>query len=180
MKKAALLLLALAYPFAVFFALCKGFSPKALSILLILAALLQFNAQKVRMLRNAFVACASLLVACLWLYGNEVFLQLYPVLVSLSMLAVFAFGLKYPPTVPERLARLRHAELPPRAVAYCRKVTLLWCCFFVVNAFVALCTVFLSREAWVLYNGLISYLIIGSIMAGEYGCRLRYMKRFKT
>jgi uncharacterized membrane protein len=49
-----------------------------------------------------------------------------------------------------------------------------------VNAFVALCTVFLSRETWVLYNGLISYLIIGSIMAGEYGYRLRHMKRLKA
>jgi uncharacterized membrane protein len=119
-------------------------------------------------------------VAGLWLYGSELFLQLYPVLVSLSLLAVFAFSLKSPPTVPELFARLRHVELPPHAVAYCQKVTLLWCCFFVVNAAVALCTVFLSREAWVLYNGLISYLIVGSIMAGEYGYRLRYMRRFKT
>jgi len=180
MKKAALLLLALAYPFAVFFALGRGISPKALSILLILAALLQFNAQKVKMLRNAFVACAALLFGGLWYYGNELFLQLYPVLVSISMLAVFGFSLKSPPTVPERLARLRHGELPAHAVAYCRKVTLLWCCFFVVNAAVALCTVFLSRKAWVLYNGLISYLLIGLLMAGEYAYRLRYMKVFNN
>jgi uncharacterized membrane protein len=176
MKKAALLLLALAYPFAVFFALGRGFSPKALSILLILAALLQFNAQKVKALRNAFVGCAALLVAGLWYFGSEVFLQLYPVLVSLSVLAVFAFSIKCPPTVPEMFARLRHRDLPPQAVAYCRKVALLWCCFLAVNAAVALCTVFLSREAWTLYNGLISYLLMGLLMAGEYCYRLRRMK----
>jgi uncharacterized membrane protein len=178
MKKKALPLLLLAYPFAIFFALSKGFSPKALSILLILAALLQFNAQKVRVLRNAFVACAALLLAGLWLFGNELFLLLYPVLVSLSMLAVFAFGLRFPPTVPEMLARLRHGEPPPHVVAYCRRVTLAWCCFFAINAAAATCTVFLSREAWTLYNGLISYLLMGSLMAGEYGFRRRYMKRF--
>jgi uncharacterized membrane protein len=176
MKKAVLLLLVLAYPFAVFFALSKGVSPKILSILLILAALLQFNSQKIKMLRNAFMACAALLLVGLWVYGNELFLQLYPVLVSISLLAVFAFSLKSPPTVPERFARLRHGELPPRAVAYCRRVTLLWCSFFVMNAAVALCTIFLSREAWMLYNGLISYLLIGLLMAGEYAYRLRYMK----
>jgi uncharacterized membrane protein len=180
MKKAAFLLLAIAYPFIVFFAMRKGVSPKALSILLILAALFHFNAQKVKMLRNAFVACAVLLLAGLWFYGNELFLQLYPVLVNISLLAVFAFSLLSPPTVPERLARLRHGELPARAVAYCRKVTILWCCFFVANASAALCTIFLSREAWVLYNGLISYLLIGVLMAGEYGYRLRHMKEFES
>jgi uncharacterized membrane protein len=180
MKKAALLLLALVYPFAVFFALSKGVSPKALSVLLVLAALLQFNAQKIKMLRNMFMGGAALLIIGLWLYGNELFLQLYPVLVSVSFLAVFAFSLKSPPTIPERLARLRHRELPARAIAYCRKVTMLWCCFFVANAAVALCTIFLSREAWVLYNGLISYLLIGLLMTGEYGYRLRHMKELKN
>jgi len=180
MKKAALLLLALAYPLAVFFALGRGFSPKALSILLILAALVQFNSQKVKMLRNVFVGCAALLVAGLWYFGDDVFLQLYPVLVSLSVLAVFAFSLRHPPSVPEMFARLRHRDLPPQAVAYCRKVALLWCCFLAANAAVALCTVFLSREAWTLYNGLVSYLLMGALMAGEYGYRLRRMKGFKA
>jgi uncharacterized membrane protein len=176
MKKAAVLFLALAYPFAVFLALSNGVSPKALSLLLILTALFQFNAQKIKPLRNALLACAALLVSGLWFYGSEFFLQIYPVLVSLSFLAVFAFSLKSPPSVAERFARIRRHDLPPHAIAYCRKVTILWCCFFVLNASVASYTIFLSRKAWVLYNGLISYIAIGALMAGEFCFRLYYMK----
>jgi len=176
MKKAAALLLALAYPFAVFLALSKGVSPKALSLLLVLTALLQFNAQKLKPLRNAFLACAALLVSGLWFYSDDIFLKLYPVLISLSLLAVFAFSLKSPPSVAERFARLRHTDLPPRAIAYCKKVTLMWCCFFVINATIAFYTIFLSARAWMFYNGLMSYMLIGLIMAGEFVFRLFYMK----
>ena len=176
MKKAAALLLALAYPFAVFLALSRGVSPKALSLLLVLTALLQFNAQKLKPLRNAFLACAALLVSGLWFYSDDVFLKLYPVLISLSLLAVFAFSLKSPPSVAERFARLRHADLLPRAVAYCRKVTFMWCCFFAINAAIAFYTTFLSARAWTFYNGFVSYILIGLIMAGEFTFRFFYMK----
>ena len=176
MKRALALFLALVYPFAVFVALSKGVSPKALSILLILAALFQFNTQKIRHLRDAFLICAAILVSGLWFYNDSIFLKLYPVLISLSLLAVFAFSLKSPPSVAERFARLRHRDLPPLAIAYCRKVTVVWCCFFVVNMAIAIYTVFLSEKAWMLYNGLISYILIGIIAIGEFGFRQYYMK----
>jgi len=176
MKKAAALLLALAYPFAVFLALSKGVSPRALSLLLVLAALLQFNTQKLKPLRNAFLACAALLVSGLWFYSDDIFLKLYPVLISFSLLAVFSFSLKSPPSVAERFARLWHTDLPPRAVAYCKKVTLMWCCFFVINAAIAFYTIFLSARTWMFYNGLMSYMLVGLIMAGEFVFRLFYMK----
>jgi uncharacterized membrane protein len=180
MKKAAVIFLALAYPFAVFLALSNGISPRVLSLLLMLTALFQFNSQKIRALRNALLACAALLVSGLWFYDSEFFLQLYPVLVSLSFLAVFAFSLKSPPSIAERFARIRHGRLPPYAVAYCRKVTFLWCCFFVLNASVAFYTTFLSRKAWMLYNGFISYIAIGALMAGEFCFRIYYMKAKKN
>ncbi|MCL1892777.1 MAG: hypothetical protein FWG02_00895 [Holophagaceae bacterium] len=176
MKKAVLLVLAIAYPFAVFFALKWGYSPKVLSLILILSALFQFNTQKIRLLRNAFLVCATILVSGLWLYNDEIFLKLYPVLISASLLAVFAFSLKFPPSVIERFARITNPDLPQYAITYCHKVTQVWCCFFILNASIALYTVFLSARAWMLYNGLISYILIGLLMAGEFGFRIYYMK----
>ena len=176
MKKVALMVLAVSYPFAVFFALKWGYSPKLLSLILILAALFQFNTQKITLLRNTFLVCAILLVSGLLLYNDEIFLKLYPVLISVSLLAVFAFSLKFPPSVIERFARIKNRDLPQHAVAYCRKVTLVWCCFFALNASIALYTISLSVRAWMLYNGFISYVLIGLLMAGEFGFRIYYMK----
>jgi uncharacterized membrane protein len=66
------------------------------------------------------------------------------------------------------LARLQEPDLPESGVLYTRKVTLVWCAFFIMNAATALYTCFESIEIWTLYNGLISYLLAGSLFAGEW------------
>lgn len=178
-KRAIFAILALLYPLLVFIALKTGFSLRVLLLLLVLLALLQFNNQKVLALRNAVFACYLLLIGGLLIYGDGIFLKLYPVLVSASMLAVFAFSLKNPPSVAERFALIKHKSLPPQAIEYCRKVTVIWCFFFVFNASVALATVFLSDELWVLYNGLVSYLLIGGLAGAEFIYRQAFMRRME-
>lgn len=74
----------------------------------------------------------------------------------------------------ERFARLRHPDLPEAGVHYTRQVTQVWCGFFFVNALVAAWTaVAVSREAWALYNGLIAYVLMGTLFAGEWLVRQR-------
>jgi uncharacterized membrane protein len=92
----------------------------------------------------------------------------YPVLVNAVMLLLFAASLAYPPTVVERIARLRDRNLPDKAVPYLRRVTIAWCIFFVGNGAIALYTATrTSLAAWTLYNGLIAYLLIGAMFGGE-------------
>ena len=68
----------------------------------------------------------------------------------------------------ERLARLRQPNLPPEAVRYTRRLTIVWCVFFVFNGLVAFWTaVAQPDEIWALYNGFIAYLLIGSLIVGE-------------
>ena len=67
---------------------------------------------------------------------------LYPVLVNAVLLAVFAASLWKPPSVIERLARLRHPDLPPEGVRWVTNVTRVWCGFFVLNGGIALWTAF--------------------------------------
>ena len=62
----------------------------------------------------------------------------YPVLVNAILLAVFAASLWRPPTVIERIARLREPDLPPAAVVYTRRVTIVWSVFFALNGAAAL------------------------------------------
>jgi uncharacterized membrane protein len=121
---------------------------------------------------------ALLLGATASLAGTWVPLKLYPVMVSAVLLAVFAASLVRPPTVIERIARLREPDLPPAGVAYTRRVTLAWCGFFVANGTASAATAVWGSEAfWLLYNGLIAYLLIGAFFAAEWLLRQRHLAR---
>ena len=100
----------------------------------------------------------------------------YPVAVNLALLGVFGTSLVSPPTVIERLARLRHPELDEHAVGYTRKVTVVWCGFFAGNAGAASVTAVLGDQAiWAFYNGFLAYVLMGLLFAGEWLVRRRVM-----
>jgi uncharacterized membrane protein len=80
-------------------------------------------------------------------------------------------------TLVERLARLTTPDLPPRGVRYTRRVTQVWCLFFIVNAALTTLTILHGDLAlWSLYNGLISYVLIGVLMGGEWLVRRHVMR----
>ncbi|HLN22604.1 MAG TPA: hypothetical protein VK558_01320, partial [Patescibacteria group bacterium] len=98
----------------------------------------------------------------------------YPVAVSLAVAGVFGLSLVYPPTVVERLARLSEPDLPPQGVAYTRKVTLVWVLFLLANAGVSTATALWGSLAqWTLWNGLLSYVAMGTLFAAEFMIRRR-------
>jgi uncharacterized membrane protein len=125
----------------------------------------------------AGVAAALALAA--WWSGGWLPLKLYPVLVNLAFLAVFAASLRRGrPSAIERLARLREPALPPAAVAYTRRVTQVWCGFFGVNALLSAATALWADAAtWALYNGLLAYVAMGLLMGGEWLVRRRVRAR---
>ncbi len=87
---------------------------------------------------------------------------------------IFATSLRFPPTAVERLARLTEPELPPFAVVYTRRVTQVWCGFFVLNGALALMTaLWASNQVWALYNGLLAYVMMGVLFGGEWLVRRR-------
>lgn len=165
------------YPLLIFLALKNGIEPRFISIIVLVAAVFQLSSNKIPLLRNIIAVCLLAVIAGLWFLNSDFFLKLYPVIISLSLLAVFGLSLKFGPPVAEKFARIRHKDLPEYAVKYCRKVTQIWCGFFVINAAISFYTGFLPINVWVLYNGLISYILIGLLMAGEFAFRLYYMKK---
>lgn len=105
-------------------------------------------------------------------------LKFYPALVNAVLLAVFATSLARPPSAIERLARLSEPDLPPAAVRYTRRVTQVWCVFFVGNGAIALATaLWASTEAWALYNGVIAYGLMGVLFGAEWLVRRRVKAR---
>ena len=85
------------------------------------------------------------------------------------MLVVFLISLIYPPTIIEQIARFKDPNLPIEAVKYIRKVTILWCVFFLLNMIFSLYTaLFFSIKMWMLYNGFIFYIIMGILFLIEF------------
>ena len=176
-----LVLVVAAYPFAVFFGI------QYLPLGYLLALLLAVAGLRLLMMRQqsggaggkigtGALALVLLIVAAgSWLRGDSASLLWYPVFCNLVMLGIFAHSLYFQPqTVIERLARLREPELPESGIAYTRKVTRVWCGFFVVNGLVAAVTALSGNlKLWTLYNGLVSYLLMGLLLAGEWLVRQR-------
>ncbi|MCP3140984.1 COG4648 family protein [Pyxidicoccus xibeiensis] len=165
-------LLTLAYPVLVYFGLGR-FEPRWMALPLVGIAVLRALATREKVWLAA--AGGAFVLAAATLFGNHALpLKLYPVLVNTLLLTVFATSLAFPPSVIERLARLREPALPPSGVAYTRKVTQVWCGFFVLNGGIALGTALWGSDAtWALYNGLIAYGLMGLLFAGEWVVRQR-------
>lgn len=182
MKNALLVSLVLIYPVAVYFGL-NYIEPAYIAVMFAVIFLLR-HLQAVKK-TSTIPHLNIVLISVLSLLGFSVFfnsalaLKFYPVVMSLSFLVIFAFSLYKPPSVVEIIARL-HDDLDDHGIAYTRRVTMVWCGFFVLNAGVACLTIFHENpEVWVLYNGLISYLLMGLLMAGEFAVRV-VIKRRKT
>ena len=165
-------LLTVAYPLLVYLAMGR-FEPRWMALLLFALALLRALTSR-QPLWMAAAAGAGVLALLTTLLNQALPLKLYPLLVNVVMLLVFATSLRFGPPVVERLARLQEPDLPPFAVAYTRKVTQVWCGFFVLNGGLALVTaLWASDRTWALYNGLLAYVMMAVLFAGEWLVRRR-------
>lgn len=148
-----------------------------LPILLLVCAVEWFRTRQAGKLLNPLVAM-GLLIAVAMTDAPD-FFKLYPILVSSVLLAQFGSTLITPPSMIERFARLasRGEPLPDSAIPYCRKVTWVWVGFFCFNITVSALTALIGNwEVWTLYNGCISYILIGLLLSGEWLVR-RYVQR---
>ena len=103
------------------------------------------------------------------LFGIDALIKLSPVFIHSSLFTLFLQSLYNTPLI-ERFARLEFGDdLPPAVALYCRKLTILWTSFFAAN--IAGCVwlaIWGDAATWVLYNGLIVYLLTAALLLGEY------------
>jgi uncharacterized membrane protein len=165
----------ISYPFLVWFSL-DYLQPRYLALALAGLFLLRFLYRHPSQPRGGtwslVLAACPLFLLVIALVNETSWLLAYPVFVSLMFFTVFASSLVYPPTVVERLARLEDPDLPPKGVIYTRKVTQVWCVFFLINAAISLVTIWHGDPwLWSLYNGGIFYLLMGLLMVAEMAVR---------
>lgn len=177
-------ILLLAWPFIIWFGLAHN-SLQGLLPLMALMLFLRFRQTRRRagalsvVTQIVAVAGMTLCIASYLLKTHQLLL-FYPVVVNSVMLAVFGGSLWSRMPIIERLARLREPDLPERAVRYTRRVTQIWCAFFIINGGIALFTaLYGDLSLWTAWNGMISYLLMGMLMAGEWLVRQRVIKRDK-
>ena len=184
--KIFLSLLFLSYPFVVYFGfqhLSMG-TTTGLILLLFAIRLLVIGKSKSSLEKTVFIATIVMAIICLLgaLLKEYKLIMLYPILMSLGLASLFAFSLKEGQTpIVEILARLKDKELPLKAISYTRVVTKVWLGFFIINASISFYTYqFTNFETWTLYNGLISYFLMGLLMGVEYIVRLKLKKKWKV
>ena len=115
--------------------------------------------------------------------GKEFFLKIYSVVINLTMLFVFGSTLFMPPNIIFRFATMsdksiKGSSFEQKVYKYCHKVTVIWCCFFILNGSAAALTTFAdkifglspeaARKVWAVYNGGISYVLMGSLFVIEF------------
>ena len=169
-----------------------GLSPRRMSLMLLALGFyhfLNFTRSKSKADRGRTGALVALILVCAlvaFFANNILFVKFYPVLVNLSLLAFFGFTLWRPPSFAFRMACLGNKSLNTspsfKAVErYCNKVTFAWCIFFIVNGLVSALTVFVgSDKIWSLYNGLISYILIGLFFIVEYLVRKMVQSKMQS
>jgi uncharacterized membrane protein len=173
-------LITMIYPLAVWLGQ-EQIEPRILAGLLVLAGWTRLHALKIGGGGRWWLG-GTLLLFILAVWSNGWLpLKLYPVLVNVALLGVFAYSLISPPSIIERFARMREPDLPVEAIGYTRRVTQVWCGFFSVNGAIALMTaLWASATIWTLYNGLIAYLMMGLLFGGEYFTRWHFKKRLNV
>lgn len=183
--------LLIAYPFLISWLIKNNsitFTALALIFLMLTNLVIRFlsrdqqfsKSSNLSILKNLSVysSIAGLLIAGLTIVSqqNEA-LYYYPIMVNMVFLSIFWASLKSEKSIIERFAVLTEKSLPAPAVSYCKVVTKIWCCFFVLNSLISLWTIFQDNLAyWEYYNGMISYILIGLLALVEYLYRILIFK----
>jgi uncharacterized membrane protein len=180
--RAAGIALALAYPFAVHYAVLSGEPALALALL---AALLGYAAAvPLRAAPRArwllpFAGAALVLVAP---EGGVRLLDLPPILIPLALAWVFGrtlFGGRTP--LVSRFAELEQGgSLPPELARYTRRLTWVWTLFLLALAGASAgLSASGDREAWSWFTNFASYLLVGALFFGEYVYRRVRFRRYR-
>ena len=110
---------------------------------------------------------------------QTIFVKAIPVLVSVALLATFAMSLRNPPSMVERFARREDPELSLAKVRYCRRITIVWCGFFVLNIAVTLALAAAAPLSWwSLYTGVVAYALVATLFTVEYVVRKRKFRDY--
>jgi uncharacterized membrane protein len=174
----------LGYPFVIYLAYTR-LGARGLGVLLLalygLSMLLRVRGSRAEIGRvGRQHAPLALLIGLAIATGNRTVLLLLPLLVSLYLLWTFVASLRSGPPMIERFARIVEDDLPDFTLPYCRGVTVVWCVFMAANSVCIAALAFAAPLSWwALYTGFVFYLLMGSLLAGEFVVRKLWFRYYQ-
>lgn len=121
-----------------------------------------------------------LLLITTFFIESHFLIKFYPVIVNLTLFSFFAASLSQNKTpVIEYFARKQEKFLTNNKIHYCRKLTVYWSVFFLVNVAISLYISLQSSDKfWLIYNSFISYAIVFTAIAIEILLRKTLLKKW--
>src|SRR5438309_491834 len=119
------------------------YSSRLMALFIAIFITIHFFVQDKNMYQIRLLAPLAIIIAiCIFgAFSNRgIFILYLPCFISASLLASFGYSLLYPPTTIETFARMLVSDLSPEEIVYCRRVTLIWICFFLLNGVTAFYT----------------------------------------
>lgn len=176
--RALVVIFFIAYPFIVYFGL-SVLQPSFFGLVLVALLGLRFGVllpEERRILLPILLVFLAYAVMTVFVDSAQLLLY-YPALVNFTFFLVFANSLRSEAPLLLRFVRTRGYIISEYAPRYLFWLTAIWATFFVFNGLVSIWTSTLSMQAWTLYNGLISYILVAILGLGEWIFRHHYKKR---
>ncbi len=162
-----------AYPFVIFGMLDSGVSSRSLGVFVALFAVCNFLGYG-----KKYVAVFGFLLSLfLVVFENVLFLKVYPVMMNFLVAITFILSLKKQRPIIEQFALKMGYLIDEQGRKYARKSTVVWSIFLSCNFAASFITLFLPLRIWTLYNGLISYVLIGIAFIIEFFSHRRQVAR---
>ena len=126
-----------------------------------------------------FFSLFTFFVIALFYFTGLRELKLYPVIMNFCIFLIFFSSLFDKETVIQKFARISEGggELHPKTKAYTKNLTYIWCIYLLIQFFASVATLFLSDKIWMIFNGCVSYILLGLFFAIEYIVRIRFKKK---
>ena len=110
-------------------------------------------------------------------FTNFVAFKFYPPVVNFCMFMIFFTSIFQDKTVIQKIALMMEPDADEAVMRYTRRLTYVWAGFAFLNFLVSFATIFMSEKIWALYNGFISYFLVGLVFIIEYIIRGIFKKK---
>ena len=110
-------------------------------------------------------------------YTNLIFFKYYPPVVNFCFFIIFFSSIFQEKTIIQQIALSVEPDANEHVMRYTRILTYIWSAFMFLNFLISLATVFMSKEIWTIYNGIISYILVGMFFVIEYIVRINFKRK---
>ena len=161
----SLLFVFILYSFIVFYLLTNNYSYRFIGIIFSLFIIIKFITTRSiwQFIIGLFLALSIVIVQ------KDFFLKIYPCLMNFSFFLIFYSNktTSFMETSTQKITDFFHIKTIPSS-KYLLKCKKQWSIFMFINTLVSITTLFTPLKIWTIYNGLISYILIGCMFVYQF------------